>query len=74
MAYYSGDINKLLKYRTLCKRILKYGFPTKGSYILGSYFLRYSKYGRFEVLGLDHFGRFATKICEIQVRLWNKKL
>ena len=25
-------------------------------------------------LGLDHFGRYHTKICEIQVRPWNKKL
>ena len=25
------------------------------------------------ILGLDHFGRFSTKICEIQVRLWKKK-
>ena len=24
-------------------------------------------------LGLDHFCWFGTKICEIQVRLWNKK-
>ena len=24
-------------------------------------------------LGLDHFDRFDTKICEIQVRLWNNK-
>ena len=23
-------------------------------------------------LGLDHFSRFGTKICKIQVRLWNK--
>ena len=24
-------------------------------------------------LGLDHFGRYRTKICETQVKLWNKK-
>ena len=37
------------------------------------FFLIYSEYLSFEALGLDHIGRFRTKICEIQVGLWNKE-
>ena len=30
------------------------------------------QYLSFEILGVDRFGRFGTKICEIQAKLWNK--
>ena len=63
------NINKFLRYRTLCKSILKCESRQKASNYHGLYFLRYSGYLSFETLGLDHFGRFASKICEIQVRL-----
>ena len=66
------DINRFLRYCTLCTSILKYGFPTKGIELHGSYFLRYWKYLSFEIHGVDHFGRFGTKTWEIQARLWNK--
>ena len=70
-------MNKFLRYRTLCKSLLKYRFPTKGIeltwFLLFEILLRYSEYISFDALGLDHFGRFGTKICEIQVRLWHKK-
>ena len=65
------EINKFLRYHT--KSILKCGFPTKGIKLTRLYFLRYWEYLSFETLGLDHFGRFGTKIFKIQLRLWNKK-
>ena len=73
MTSYLRDINKFLRYRTLCKSILKYGFPTKG--------IKLTRFVLFEVLGmpqprylgLDHFVRYRTKNCEIEVKLWNKK-
>ena len=72
MTCHLRDINKFLRYRNLCKSILKCGFPAKGIE-LTRFFLKYSEYLRFEILGLDHFGRFGTKVCEIQARLWSKK-
>ena len=62
---YFRDINKFLRYRTLCRNILKCRFQTKG--------IELTPFVTFEVVGLDHFGRFGTKICKIQVRLWNNK-
>ena len=74
MTCYLRDINKFLRYRTLCKSILKYGFPTKGieltRFALFEILLRYSKYLSLEALGLDEFGRFGRKICKIKLRLW----
>ena len=58
MTCYLRDINKFLRYRTLCKSILKCGFPTKGIELYGLYFLTQAEYLSFE----DHFGRFGTKI------------
>ena len=57
----------------MCKSILKCGFLTKGIELTRFVLFEYSEYLSFEYLGLDHFGRFDKKICEIQVRLWNKK-
>ena len=59
------DINKFLRYRTLCRKIIKCRFQAKD--------IELTPFVTFEVVGLDHFGRFGTKICEIQMRLWNKK-
>ena len=69
MTCYVRDINKFLRYRTLCKSVLKCGFPTKSIELTQFVLSAYSEYLSFEYLGLDHFGRFGTKICEIQVRL-----
>ena len=48
-------------------------FPTKGIELTQFVLLEILGVLSFELLGLDHFGRFSTKICEIQVRLWNKE-
>ena len=74
MTRYLRDINKFLRYRTLFQEYTKMRIPDK-RYLTNTvfYFLRYWEYLSFEVLGLDPFGKFGTKICEIQVRLWNKK-
>ena len=53
--------------------MLKCGFPTKGIELTQFVLLEILGVLSFELLGLDHFGRFSTKICEIQVRLWNKE-
>ena len=73
MTFYLQDINKFLRYRTLCKSTLKCEFPTKGIEL--TRFVRFEVLGepQLEYLGLDQFSRFGTKICEIQVRLLNKK-
>ena len=73
MTPYLCEINKFLRYRTLCKSILKRGFPTEG--IKLTCFVLFEVLGvpQLQVLGLDHFSRFGKKICEIQVRLWNKR-
>ena len=44
MTCYLRDINKFLRYRTLCKSILKCGFPTKG--------IKLTRLVFFEVLGV----------------------
>ena len=44
MAGYLRDINKFLRYRTLCKSILKCGFPTKG--------IEQTGFVLFEILGV----------------------
>ena len=44
MTCYLRDINKFLRYRTLCKRILKCGFPTKC--------IELTQFVLFEVLGV----------------------
>ena len=70
MTCHLRDINKVLRYHTLCKSILKCEFPTKG--IEQTWFVLFVRTA-LRYLGLDHFGRFGMKICEIQVRIWNKK-
>ena len=71
MTCYLQDTNKFSRYRTLRTTILKCGLPTKG--------IELTRLVLFEVLempqprGLDHFGWYGTKICEIQVKLWSKK-
>ena len=72
MACYLRDRNKILRYRTLCRNILKCKFPTKGIELTRSNFLKAHWCLSFEALGLDHFGRFGTKICGKQVKLWSK--
>ena len=69
MTCYLRDTNKFLRYRTLCTNILKCGFPTKGIEVTQLEFLEGPRVLSFEALGLDHFGRFGTKICGIQVKL-----
>ena len=44
MTCYLRDINKFLRYRTLCKSILKCGFPTKG--------IELTRFVLFEILGV----------------------
>ena len=44
MTCYLRDINKFLRYRTLCKSILKCGFPTKG--------IELTRFVLFEILEL----------------------
>ena len=44
MTCYLRDINKFLRYRTLCKSILKCGFPTKG--------IELTQFVLFEILGV----------------------
>ena len=44
MTCYLRDINKFLRYRTLCKSILKCGFPTKG--------MELTRFELFGVLGV----------------------
>ena len=44
MTCYLRDINKFLRYRTLCKSILKYRFPTKG--------IKLTQFVLFEVIGV----------------------
>ena len=55
---YLRDINKFLRYRTLCKNILKCGFPTKG--------IKLTRFMLFEVLGVPQFWvpRFRATICQ----------
>ena len=44
MTCYLPDINKFLKYHTLCKSIISWGFPTKG--------IELTRFVLFEVLGV----------------------
>ena len=69
MACYLRDTNKFLRYRTLCTNILKCKFPTKGIELTRLEFFEGPRVLSFEALGLDHFGRFGTKICGKQVKL-----
>ena len=62
-----------MRYHTLCKSILKCGFPTKGKELTQFVLFEVLRVLIFEYLGFDDFGRFGTKTCKIQVRLWNKK-
>ena len=73
MTCYLRDTNKFFRYRTLCTNILKCKFPTKGIELTRLEFFEGPRVLSFEALGLDHFGRFGTKICGKQVRLWSKK-
>ena len=57
-----------LRYLTLFKSKLKCGFPTKG--IKLTWFVLFSgtrSGSAFRYFGLDHFRRYLTKICKIQV-------
>ena len=47
MTSYPCEINEFLSYRTLCKSILKRGFPTEGIKLTWFVFLRYSEYLSF---------------------------
>ena len=75
---YLWDIYKFfLRYCALRKSVLKCGFPTNG--IKLTRFVLFEAIGvpqlssALRYLGLGHFGKYRMKICEIQVRLWNKK-
>ena len=54
MTCYLRDINKFLRCRTMCKSILKWGFPTKG--------IELTQFLLFEVLGVPQLwvSRFKT--------------
>ena len=69
MTCYLRDTNKFLRYRTLCTNILKCKFLTKGIELTRLEFFEGPRVLSFEALGLDHFGRFGTKICGKQVKL-----
>ena len=69
MTCYLRDTNKFLRSRTLCTNILKCKFPTKGIELTRLEFFEGPRVLSFEALGLDHFGRFGTKICGKEVKL-----
>ena len=69
MTNYLRDTNKFLRYRSPCTNILKCRFPTKDIELTWLKFFEGPRILSFEALGLDHFCRFGTKICRIQVKL-----
>ena len=73
MICYLRDVNKFLRYRTLCMNILRCKFPTKSIELTWLEFFEGPRVHRFDALGLDHFDRLGAKICRKQVKLWSKK-
>ena len=57
---------------TLCTNILECEFPTKNIELTRVEFFEGPRVLGFEALGSDHFGRFGTKICGKQLRLWSE--
>ena len=69
MICYLRDVNKFLRYRTLCMNILRCKFPTKSIELTWLEFFEGPRVHRFDALGLDHFDRLGAKICRKQVKL-----